>query len=539
MPPNKNTLLRTTYSDPTNSDTPRTGDVGRGTEALIDANDYHQPLEKIHAGGAHEGGVLSGLKVTAVLNSPGVKIETGAALDMVGRHISLASGGKAETDPKAQDPSTPSSNLVDVSDSGMSMPTNGPFDTVMGVQCLTLQWLESFDDGLKPQGIYRMLHTPWVRFKKSGTVDLVQDVVLAVVTCDLSGNVTKLEPGPPPAPPGETPVERRRGTGLPVEQIHFKMAQQTMAQQTSNQEVQDAAWAEIHSRAGGGLSIEVADSRDTVEIQQVPDIGDAKRNFQQLTVGAQIIAARRNSIGSGAETLRMDVDGAKLWIGTGGSGAQSGSVHVVDSNGGEAIALTSIDATIRAEGSGKTSSVIVVANAKKEMAKLDGAHGDVWFRNQVKDLGAPNLPGPNGDQFRKLISGNVIDLHKHDVGVLAQEGQTGARIGVITGEFGLPATSEQFDGTVTLNFETRAWTGQPVPPSAQSTKGYKGKFATNTAPQILQSITQLWMTSDEDVHFFVRITKISATSVTFQYHFDEAMVTGWQRVAFLAIGAIE
>src|SRR5438105_3861965 len=75
-------------------------------ESYRDADSYDRPLEQVHLSGVHGVGVAGrdeehGLRVIAVRNKADLQVLAGVAVDIAGKHISLAEGGQAEVGPDA------------------------------------------------------------------------------------------------------------------------------------------------------------------------------------------------------------------------------------------------------------------------------------------------------------------------------------------------------------------------------------------------------------------------------------------------------
>jgi hypothetical protein len=180
-------LQRTTYRDP-NTGQVRPGGPTCG-ESALDMEQYYQPLERFHASSLHDCGVAAGLRVTATLNSSGVTVLPGIALDSNGMHIFLISGEQAEIS-KDTPGTTP---LVPVTDGGVAIPTDGQTND----QYLVIQFWETFDSQAQDNGIFRYTHTPWLHFVDAA--HLAHDgssIILAKVsfgTGATAGQVTALE----------------------------------------------------------------------------------------------------------------------------------------------------------------------------------------------------------------------------------------------------------------------------------------------------------------------------------------------------------
>ncbi|MGB3307754.1 MAG: hypothetical protein WBA63_16325, partial [Thermomicrobiales bacterium] len=179
-------LTRPTYRQPNGSI--RT-DAYRHGDSALEMDEFNRPLGQIHGAGLHDYGIGEGLLVTAVLNSPGVKIQSGIAIDRDGRHISLAVTATAEIGPNADNPGT-SPVLTAVNADGALLPTTG----LSGDRVVTIEFWETFDaTAYVNDGLYRFQHTPWLRLiPPADFSDDGSRLVLAQVTLDGSGNVIGL-----------------------------------------------------------------------------------------------------------------------------------------------------------------------------------------------------------------------------------------------------------------------------------------------------------------------------------------------------------
>ncbi|GHO90353.1 hypothetical protein KSF_004010 [Reticulibacter mediterranei] len=139
--------------------------------------------------------VLGGLTVSATLNSTGITVFPGLALNAIGQYIFLNSGGQAEIGPNADAPNaTPM--LVDVSDDGILIPTDG----LTGSKMLTIQPWETPAELTLPIPP-NTLQTAPMRFRYTPRLQLVDasdftfvgaNVILAGITFGSGGVVTSL-----------------------------------------------------------------------------------------------------------------------------------------------------------------------------------------------------------------------------------------------------------------------------------------------------------------------------------------------------------
>jgi hypothetical protein len=195
-------IQRTEYWNLGQPGTVRTGATGHG-ESLTDMESYILPMDQARGSGLYSWGVAEGLAVQATAG--GVTIAPGTALDAAGRLIVLTPGGTAITDPTIDPAQIQGVPTVPVGASGVTLATANA-----GTDCLlTLTWHEVAGQsalGSTPT----LLHAPWLRLEPAaGFADTGEEVVLAEVTIDGTGNVTGLL------------AARRRLVGIPAGRLEL------------------------------------------------------------------------------------------------------------------------------------------------------------------------------------------------------------------------------------------------------------------------------------------------------------------------------
>ncbi len=291
-------LVRTEHWN-VNTGTPRSGAVGHG-EAVTDIERYLLPLLAAEATNRHSWGVAGGLAVLGTPGSPGVTVQTGVAMDSFGRFAVLAVGGAAIVDPTVDPAGVSNIPTVPVPANGLTLPTVGS----AGDQLVTL----TFREVLVPQDQVAnapvLLHAPWLRLLPvAGFADDGQNVVLARVSVDGSGNVTALTPG-----------SRR-----PVGDVAGRIQLRAVRQQASG--VDDAVAAEWGALAGGGAGLTVAGT---------PALTVDATGHGRLANGLTVAAPN-----SSEWSLTVD---AQNRLGVGTAGIQGGAV-VVDTGGQVGVGL--------------------------------------------------------------------------------------------------------------------------------------------------------------------------------------------------------
>jgi hypothetical protein len=282
-------LQRSTYRDPTAPGDPvRSGNPTRAENAL-DMDQYYRPLERLHGSNLHGWGVASGLSVMATLNSPGVTVLPGVALDSSGRHISLAVDGHAEIGQNADAPGA-NPTLVPITDTGIILPTAG----LSGDKYVTIQFWETFDIEGFQLGTFRYFHTPWLRLLDvAGFSNDGSRVVLARVSLASganAGQVTALAP------------ERRQATDLPTGSIHLQRSVQSTP--AGNAVVETAEAGVLHAHATGGLDLTVPNATDEVHLAR-----DDGGNFAKVSLGAEKMVTRRSD---GVESVVIDTPNGNI-----------------------------------------------------------------------------------------------------------------------------------------------------------------------------------------------------------------------------------
>jgi len=419
-------LRRSTYRDVFSPGTvPRSGDVAR-LEARVDMDEFYRRAEQVHASSFHAWGVSSGLRVNVVVGSAGLHVLPGVAVDVYGRHISLAAAATSSETGEAEvgaapspDPAVRSATLVTVNaTTGAPVPTAG----ASGQKYVTIEWWESFDiDAYNTALLYRYDHTPWIRLiDAAGYTDDGARLVLARVTLDATGKVTAID------------ADLRRAAGVPVQRVDLQKGAAV-----SSTSVDNVAYGAIAPLvATGGVSLSVPNAGDEIHLEHS---GGAP--FAKVVLGASSVVTRD---AAGRETISLDTAGANLTVGA--SGAE-GDILVKDAQNRLAVALDSATASVYVgtsgnagrflakDGSGRN--VVTVDGGLSRVTaglagahaggfvaldgqggtsvNLDGAPGDVWFRGHLKDINN-SYGGIGHAELKALIGHGPIDLHRHVTG---------------------------------------------------------------------------------------------------------------------------
>lgn len=498
-------LSRTTYRDPTLPTAPiRSGESTRGENAL-DMDDFYRPLFEVHASGMHDWGVGEGLGVSARSGSADVTVLPGVALDVAGRHISLASGGDAEIG--AVDP-PPIATLAEVSETGVVVPTAG----MAGTHYLVVRWHETFDtDGYNVYGVYRYRETPWLRFMNAtGFSDDGTNIVLAEVTIDAAGHVTGMSEG------------LRREVGISAETIQIRRAERLAG--SPDFEVGSGTAGNIRPRSGGGLEVAVADSSDRIDIE-----AEGGGVFNKLAVAADRIVARRSD---GKETVTLD--GSDAWLRLGTRGVE-GDLVVKDANDRTAVNINGETASVHVGTRGNEGDITIRNNNNHTTVRMDGQPGDIHFGGRLKDTNSNHI-GITYAQLRDLIDGGTSNAHSHEIGSLGYWGNPGTKLGIIGGGITIesPYLSDGVSGSALLDFSDHTFSPSGFPPSSTQAHGHRGNFT--ATPHAIVFPRVLHLSTRDDTFFGVWASGLSTTGVRFDWDIDTK--GGWQQLEFLVIGPI-
>jgi hypothetical protein len=183
-------LKRTEYWN-ISTGTVRTGATGHG-ESLTDMESYLLPMDAARGAALYSWGVAAGLAAQGTSGQPGVTVSSGTALDAAGRLIMLVPDGAVIVDPTVDPAQVQDVPTVPVGADGITLPTAGA-----AADCLlTLTWREVLADSPLANAPV-LVHAPWLRLVPApGFQDTGDQVVLAEVMLDASGNVTGMSAAP-------------------------------------------------------------------------------------------------------------------------------------------------------------------------------------------------------------------------------------------------------------------------------------------------------------------------------------------------------
>ena len=336
--------------------------------SAVDMDEYHQPLERVHASGAHEYGVCSGLRL-ATFGNTSFKVLSGIAIDSSGRHISVAVGGQAEL---ADDPTQPNaSNLGNVLAGGVAMT---PSWKNAGDYYVTVNfWETPFVDA--HTNTYQQMHTPHIYLQDATQAfDEGSNIVLGKVHLDANKNVTLVS------------YDKRRGAGVPIGEY---------GRIESLPEVAGPA---------AGIAVTVPNAADAMEFR-VQSGGSFAR--------ATLAAGRATVRWAGNETVILDAQAAQVWAKAGGAAYLDGAKARVATQWGEheSIVLDGPNANIIAGCPGNEGDVLVRNGNNKLTVALNGATGDIWWDGQLCD---PFTQWKvSHAMLKQLTDGSTTTLHRH------------------------------------------------------------------------------------------------------------------------------
>ena len=241
-------------------------------DTACDIEQYFRPLERIHGSGLHLPGIASGLEISCTLNSPGVQVMPGIALDPSGKHIYLGANGKAQIDPNFAVPNTtPSFATVDPA-LGATLPTAG----YAGPCYVVVQWCETYDSStytLNPDDeVWN--DTPWLLLVDKAHYDPDLQVVLGIVELDPSNNGNVLS-----ASYGDVGGLQRTSASVPVQSVQLFRA--ATASSGATQGANTVSWGEVRAREAGGIEIVTQNTGDQVNV-----ITQGGGNFSSMAIAA-------------------------------------------------------------------------------------------------------------------------------------------------------------------------------------------------------------------------------------------------------------
>jgi hypothetical protein len=271
------TVMRTEYLN-LNTGTVRTGPTGHG-ESLIDMESYLLPLDQARGSSLSSFGVATGLGVRATIGQLGVTVAVGAALDAAGRLAVLAADGSAVVDPNVDPDELQNIPTVPVPAGGLVLDTAG----VSGDRFLTLRWREVFSETALAN-VRVLLHAPWLRLMPvSGFQDVGEQVVLARVELDASGNVTGLS------------AEGRRLVVVVGGRVELRVPRVQ-----SGPGLEEVGAGELRARADGGVELAVGSGAG---LRPALSAEPATGNLLRLSIGTDTVDIPSGRLGLGTPPL--------------------------------------------------------------------------------------------------------------------------------------------------------------------------------------------------------------------------------------------
>jgi hypothetical protein len=288
---------------------PRGGSTSRA-ESFTDAEGYFLPLGQVGASVLHVAGVADGLGVTAVTGKKGVTVQPGVAVDPAGHLIALAPGGFAILDATVDpdDPRNIPTVAVPEGVAGLVVPTDGRTGDVV----LTATWREVLSDN---PAVSERVHAPWLRLLAPTEPGIKDQVVLARVTLDGTGNVTALS------------AEGRGLVGVSAERVELRRPRGPGA----SPQVDQVPAGELRAHADGSLAL----NRLIGSVTRAVLVVDAGGNIAIPPAGGDVVINPSN----GDVTIRPDVGDVRIT-------SSSGDVTIAPEGGEVRIAPTGGDVVI-------------------------------------------------------------------------------------------------------------------------------------------------------------------------------------------------
>ncbi len=329
------------------------GGVPSNGNMATDEEQYIRPLERVHGMALHAPGVGWGMDIACTLNSPGVAIMAGIALDASGKHIYLAEGGNAEIGPDADIPGTPA-DLAPVTASGAMLPTVG----FTGTYYVAVQWWETWDSAAyASDGVNQYNDTPWLQLITAGEYDPDIHVVLGRLVLDGSGNVTGVSYG-------DVGGLQRTNVSIPVQSVQLQRAANS-----GSTGAHSVSWGEVRAREGGGIEMITQNAGDQVNVT-TPGGG---------TFSSMAIAASTAYFGEKSNpSIVLDTGEATLKVGAPGN---YGDVYVYDANNHLSVSLIGDTGHVVVGGSTLNGEVRMLDSGENQTMTLDGSNGSAVVQN--------------------------------------------------------------------------------------------------------------------------------------------------------------
>ncbi len=523
------------------------GGVPSNGNMATDEEQYIRPLERVHGMALHAPGVGWGMEIACTLNSPGVAIMAGIALDASGKHIYLAEGGNAEIGPDADIPGTPA-DLAPVTGSGAMLPTVG----FTGTYYVAVQWWETWDSAAyASDGVNQYNDTPWLQLITAGEYDPDIHVVLGRLVLDGSGNVTGVSYG-------DVGGLQRTNVSIPVQSVQLQRAANSGSTGANS-----VSWGEVRAREGGGIEMITQNASDQVNVT-TPGGG---------TFSSMAVAANEAHFGTLSNPgIKLEAYEATIKVGAPGN---YGDVMVYDGDSHLSVTLAGDTGHVVVGGPTLNGEVRMLNSNANQTMTLDGSTGSAVVQNlsayannsiniNASDLVNVNttflrchgtdfcLDGRSHKNNRALVdwgnqlivnyandygNGVVINNLQNPVGTFGLWGEQSTQIGIITGYIGANSGSDNvITGNATFNFSNYGFTGVSGDFDGGSSwaNGFQGTFTGD--PQVLFVNNEFDVTTN-DAWSEASVGTISTSSVTFHWAYN-CSGNGYQQWQFLIIGPI-
>lgn len=273
----------------------------------------------------------------------------------------------------------------------------------------------------------------------------------------------------------------------------------------------------------GNITAIHGDDRKIVETS-LSKLSLRKGNFPRITSGTFDIK----------EDVTIEADGRSGNLRLGGNGS-NGDLIIDNFYSQSTVSINGHSAELHMGGHGVGGNLRAMNSDNVVRIWLEGQSGNLQLHGQLQDGGGRNV-GLTYDQKQGLTDGGETTLHKHDIGVLSWEGESGSRIGITGGTIWILKSggSGVLTGEVTINLVDGTFTDARGGYRRGEVHGYRGVF--RGLPHVLIEPAQFVLTTS--AVFMQNHASISGPDrlkITWNIH---AYSGSEQRFRFLVIGLI-
>ena len=344
-----------------------------------DQLEYDQPLERVHQSNLHDWGIASGLSVTGSPGSTSVVIEAGAAVDINGTLLVLATDGSGDVG------ANPEASQHEEQSTPITLDLSSQLDSLCYV---TISHSEIIRPGEGSGG--RSERIPWVRLQPvAGAGAYVNDglsVILALVDINASGELVSLS-----SESSSAPLPRRLMDNKTRDLILQR------ASKTGNT-VSEREAGRLAPSEGGGLTLSLPNLGDTLSVQRtssanvssvdlrsntlnvIDSSGRNAFNFRSSTASLSLGTAGNEGdllVYDSAGNTALHIDGASAKIDV-GTDDNAGDLYIRDSNNERAIDLDGNNAILRVGTTNNDGDIIVRDSSNRNAITMDG--NNAWLK---------------------------------------------------------------------------------------------------------------------------------------------------------------